>query len=216
MRTGRGSGFTLIELLVVVAVLALLAGLLFPVLAQARARAHRTTCLSRLHQIGLARRLCLDDADERFSDWWQLAPHRPEPFGWFCFWPEYLRPYLRSEAICHDPAAVWEEPPGEIRLADYTMPTWGPGGRGTQADPYWRWAGPPLSMAQVSRPAETVHLLDGWTTTHWTVVRFGRHGGGINVGFLDGHAGWLTEGNYERVDTDGRGYYWKHYVAADR
>jgi prepilin-type processing-associated H-X9-DG protein len=68
----------------------------------------------------------------------------------------------------------------------------------------------------VLRPAETVHLLDGWTTTHWTSTRFGRHGGGVNAGCLDGHSRWLTEGDFERMDTDGRGYYWKHYAAADR
>lgn len=46
MKRNRLSGFTLIELLVVVAVIALLAAILFPVFAQAREKARQTACLS--------------------------------------------------------------------------------------------------------------------------------------------------------------------------
>ena len=49
----RGRGFTLVELLVVLGVVALLIGLLLPVLGRARASARATACLARLHDIGV-------------------------------------------------------------------------------------------------------------------------------------------------------------------
>ncbi len=50
-RLSRG-GFTLIELLAVIAIIALLAGLLFPVVAKMQDNADTTKCLSNLKQIG--------------------------------------------------------------------------------------------------------------------------------------------------------------------
>jgi len=44
----RENGFTLVELLVVVAIIALLAAILFPVFQVARENAHRATCQSNL------------------------------------------------------------------------------------------------------------------------------------------------------------------------
>jgi prepilin-type N-terminal cleavage/methylation domain-containing protein len=61
MRTAVGRGMTIIEILVVVAIIATLAAILFPVFAGARKSAHRTQCISNLHQCTSALLMYYDD-----------------------------------------------------------------------------------------------------------------------------------------------------------
>jgi len=63
--------FTLIELLVVVAIIAILAAILFPVFARARESARRAQCASNLRQLVTATHLYLQDYDGRYfhHDW---------------------------------------------------------------------------------------------------------------------------------------------------
>ena len=58
------NAFTLIELLVVVAIISIIAAILFPVFAKAREKARQATCASNLRQLGLAFAQYAQDYDE--------------------------------------------------------------------------------------------------------------------------------------------------------
>lgn len=105
------SGFTLIELLVVVAIISILAAILFPVFAQAREKARQASCLSNVKQIGTAALIYAQDYDDTLSPW-QLdtltywvggrdAPGQPLDKMRGLIWP-----YIKSGDIHNCPSYV--------------------------------------------------------------------------------------------------------------
>jgi len=218
MRRSPSAGFSLIELLVVVSVIAILSAILFPVFAQARETARRTTCLSNLRQLITAHHLYVQDYDEVLPAWFL-----PGANG-LITWPVFFRGYYRDPQILHQgfvPPADMIQPPC---LADYALLSWGPTGDGSRYDPHSRWPGSewrpgeppqPMRLGEVRRPAETAQFADGFTCIEETAIDSQHEDYALQVAFVDGHARRVSHPEWRQIDRDEQVYFY-HLGTADR
>ena len=210
----RRAAFTLLEILVVVAILALLAAILFPAFARARENARRTSCLSNLKQIGLGALQYAQDFDETMvgTELGDGTPVSPE-----YFWGEMLAPYTKSDQILQCPSE-------SVRFARAVPVPGFPSGISQE----WTYSyaindvrdaganriGAAFArLSALTKPGETVLIVDGWPLAakpssaperHEVAWQLGsrdaptkagddgnpRHLEGFVAVFCDGHSKW--------------------------
>jgi dolichol-phosphate mannosyltransferase len=176
-RTRALHGFTLLELLTVIAIITILAGLLFPVLASARRSAQKTTCRSNLRQLALALQLYAEDYDELLPRWF----NGDTVAG---VWDRTVSTYVRADRVFHCPSNSKSLPGAIVR--SYAFP------RNVSG----------LPLAAVPRPSESVLLYEKGgealgerldATGEYFYQTYGLndfrfwHEGGKMFAFIDGH-----------------------------
>lgn len=133
-RTARA--FTLIELLIVISIIALLIGILLPVLSDARQAAQGLRCLNRIRQINLGTQMFTVDYKDRLP-WtnWDGGNNVYDEAGWlydarvaggeadFKVTDGALNPYLQIEEpyLCPLDEQLMGDLPGIRRLSSYVM-----------------------------------------------------------------------------------------------
>jgi prepilin-type N-terminal cleavage/methylation domain-containing protein len=92
----KNRAFTLIELLVVVAIIGILASILFPVFSRARENARRASCGSNLRQLGLAIMQYTQDYDEHYPKSSATGSN---------YWTWIIWPYIHNSQVFLCPSA---------------------------------------------------------------------------------------------------------------
>ena len=203
------AGFTLVELLVVIGVVAVLVGLLLPVLATARRNARRVTCSSNLGQWAkalIAFAAQNDGAFPRRGQGVQPTTQVARGDDWFNALPRYLglKPYSARVSANDLPR------PGGVGNADGGSGVWlCPSAVDLGAAYHWSYsmnmalsveqanqnAGQPDKLTTVGDATSMVFMADGPgnycstfpSKTPGNYNPAARHEGAVNLSFVDGH-----------------------------
>lgn len=202
-------GFTLIELLVVMAIISILAAILFPVFTQAREKARAIDCLSNLRQIGVATGMYFSDHEG------QLYFHHAGLEE--ILWKDQLAPYTKTDklGICRsDPATALVNPnTGRVERPSYLINAYfthnfppeneddpQPKNKLHQDDPRMVSSAETILFCEsgITDPGHNQDDYDAWNglTAIEPLFNTTRHHGGTNYAFVDGHAAWRK---YEQV-----------------
>jgi len=166
--------FTLLEIIVVVAILALLAAILFPVFSRAREKARAATCLSNYKQVGLAIHLYAQDYDD-------LSPANG---GSFAGLVSDCAPYIHSDKVfvCPDDNDRSEEG----RAGSYRVPSL------YQGKPMsCGWLNPYVGGQTTTTSLTTLCYEAEQDFAQAPIVPTYRHNEGTQILFFDGHAKWV-------------------------
>jgi prepilin-type N-terminal cleavage/methylation domain-containing protein/prepilin-type processing-associated H-X9-DG protein len=203
MRRGFTWGFTLIELLVVVAIIAILAAILFPVFGRAKAKAKAMSCLSNIKEITLGCLMYADDYDECTG----VDDHGPRGANYT--WVSQVYPYLRNDEIFGCPSNTYkyrQDTRGAWNTRYYGSYAVNMSRHGTTTDGLTGsgeiYCYRPLGTIQYPAQCLMIGEVEGanngpagmWRT--WaglTPDACFLHNEGTNVGFFDGHAKWVNE-----------------------
>lgn len=186
----RQTAFTLVELLLCIALIAILAGLLLPVLGRARARALDHSCLSNLRQWGIATHLFAADNQDFLPKDGALGGQSVNE-GWYVDLPRaigqpaYHQLTWRTNAGIAPGRSVWICPRNTRRsnghnLFHYCLNREVNGSGGDRQIP----------LASIAQPSLVPWLFDNGRLApigNWDWVHTNLHAGGAQFVFLDGH-----------------------------
>lgn len=205
----RHKGFTLIELLIVIAIIAILASILFPVFARTRENARRTSCLSNLKQIGLATVQYTQDYDERsFPAGGPTWDNILSTTVFLPSWRQRMYPYIKNVQVFRCPSrpiggfttsqADWPVENYPAMPISYSTTNFFSGTSGQAIAGYVEPSRKimvvesPRDGSTFGSPAWNNGCAGGDTnwTTYWTDPnnKFLGHLGTLNYLFIDGHA----------------------------